>query len=158
MIGVFMKQVSLAVCCLTFALFGLSNAYSSDNHGYIQGAQSTSTEIVNQEESKQYESAASADTKNMGYEKTPVNKLGRGVSNILTFYLEIPASIMRSGKNNGDSFWSFFTGTFQGVFTSLYRGLTGVCDTITFFAPPYDKPLMEPEYAEESLSKETDKE
>jgi putative exosortase-associated protein (TIGR04073 family) len=131
--GVVMNQVSLVICFIMIVLFGSSNAYSSD----IQG------------------SPAPFNSGNMGYETTPVHKLGRGVANILTFYLEIPASELRAGECHHDTFAAFLTGTFQGIFTALYRGLTGVCDVITFFAPPYDKPLMEPEYAEESLSKET---
>jgi putative exosortase-associated protein (TIGR04073 family) len=145
-----MKQVSLVFCFISFVLLGISNAYPSGNEGYVQGqAPAVSQPIA--------PAAHVYSTANTGYQNTPVNKLGRGVSNILTFYLEIPASMLQTCKCHGDSFASLLTGTLKGVVTALYRGLTGVCDTITFFAPPYDKPIMQPEYAEQSLSQEADK-
>ena len=146
-----MKQVSLAVCFITFIFLGISDAYSSGNEGYVQGHAPA-------EVSQQSAPAAPVYTSsNTGYQNTPVNKLGRGVSNILTFYLEIPASMLQTCKCHGDSFASLLTGTLKGVVTALYRGFTGVCDTLTFFAPPYDKPLMQPEYAEQSFDAATDK-
>jgi len=35
----------------------------------------------------------------------------------------------------------------EGTITAVIRGFTGIFDALTFFAPPYDQPLMEPEYA-----------
>lgn len=146
-----MKQVSLAVSLIILGMFGVSNAYAQGNGGYVQGQAPAAPMQVAPAAPVVYT------TSNNGYQNTPVNKLGRGLSNILTFYLEIPASELQTCKCQGDSFFSFFTGTLKGVFTALYRGFTGVLDTVTFFAPPYDQPLMQPEYAEQSLDRETDK-
>jgi putative exosortase-associated protein (TIGR04073 family) len=116
------------IFCLT--LFGLSNAYAQINTD---------------------QTAAPVNAANMGYEKSPVNKLGRGILNLSTFYLEVPASIMRVSKEKTNGFYGATVGTFQGFFTALYRGGVGLVDTVTFLAPPYNKPLMDPEYAIESM-------
>jgi len=42
-------------------------------------------------------------------------------------------------------------GIVEGVYTSVFRVLTGAFDTVTFIIPPYNKPLMEPAYAVDSL-------
>jgi putative exosortase-associated protein (TIGR04073 family) len=81
--------------------------------------------------------------------KTPLNKLLRGLVNCLTFLVEIPASICDVSRTKGT--WAGCTlGVADGLFTSLLRLGTGVFDTATFLIPPYDKPLLKPEYAVES--------
>jgi len=86
----------------------------------------------------------------MRYNKTPINKIGRGVANIATFYLEVPASMFQVSKDKGELL-GLTLGFFQGMFTSLLRLTVGVYDTVTFVIPSYSKPLMSPEYATESL-------
>jgi putative exosortase-associated protein (TIGR04073 family) len=84
------------------------------------------------------------------YTDSPVNKLGRGVVNTATCWAEIPAEIFAVSKDS-DPVLGCTLGLAQGIFAGLLRGLTGIYDTLTFFAPPYDKPLMEPEYALQSV-------
>jgi hypothetical protein len=38
-------------------------------------------------------------------------------------------------------------GLLQGTVLTLVRGVTGLFEVLTFVVPPYDKPIMEPEYA-----------
>ena len=91
------------------------------------------------------------DTSSIGFQKTPINKLVRGLINTVTFLCEIPASIWDvSEKRNPIA--GFTVGTVEGMFTSAIRLGTGLWDTCTFFASPYDKPLMTPEYAFESAA------
>jgi putative exosortase-associated protein (TIGR04073 family) len=88
----------------------------------------------------------------MGYEQTPVNKLSRGVINTATCWAEIPADVARVSKATNPIVGVTY-GAVQGLFTGVVRGLLGVVDVATFFIPPYDKPLMEPEYAYERADK-----
>ncbi len=86
------------------------------------------------------------DTDNIHYENSPVNKLGRGIINTATCWAEVPASIAKVSKQT-DPFVGATLGTVEGVFTGILRGITGIFDAVTFVIPPYNKPMMEPEYA-----------
>ncbi|GEM_PF-6434375 len=90
------------------------------------------------------------DAQNMQYDRTPLNKLTRGLTNTLTCYCELPASMFRIGVEKGP-FLGFFMGTANGIVTTIFRLATGIYDTVTFLFSPYGKPLMTPEYASESL-------
>lgn len=82
----------------------------------------------------------------VSYDNSPMNKLDRGVVNTATFWAEIPADIAKVSKEK-DPFAGCTLGVVQGTFNAIVRGFTGVFDMVTFFAPPYNKPLMKPEYA-----------
>ncbi|MFA5090640.1 MAG: exosortase system-associated protein, TIGR04073 family [Candidatus Omnitrophota bacterium] len=130
-----MKITSLIICLGAILLFSSSRVYALDS----------------KENSSQVdESGAVIDTADMRYGKTPLNKLCRGVANILTFYLEVPASMFRVAEERGEILGCSL-GMFQGLFTGLLRGIVGVYDTATFIIPSYNKPLMKPEYAIQSL-------
>jgi len=132
-----MKKLVLSFCLTVLILFNLSAAFAQDKY---------QAPVVPEEEKK----AALIDTADMKYDKTPINKLGRGVANITTFYLEVPASMFRVSKEKGELV-GFTLGFFQGTLTSLLRLTAGLYDTVTFVIPSYSKPLMQPEYATESL-------
>jgi putative exosortase-associated protein (TIGR04073 family) len=85
-------------------------------------------------------------TESIQYEKSPLNKLARGVMNTATFWAEIPASVCSVSKEK-DPLSGFTLGAVQGTFNAVLRGITGMFDALTFVIPPYDKPLMEPEYS-----------
>ncbi len=89
------------------------------------------------------------DTRLMTLAKTPVNKLMRGLVNSLTCLLELPASICDVTKRKGGLAGATL-GVADGFFTSFMRLGTGLFDTVTFLIPPYDKPLLKPEYAIDS--------
>ena len=80
------------------------------------------------------------------YSKTPINKLERGVINMATFWLELPAEVAKVTKEQ-DPAAGATVGVVNGVFTSAVRGATAIYDTATFFVPSYTKPAMKPEYA-----------
>jgi putative exosortase-associated protein (TIGR04073 family) len=89
------------------------------------------------------------DTRLMTLAKTPVNKLIRGLVNSLTFLVEIPASICDVTKRKGGLAGATL-GVADGFFTSFMRLGTGLFDVVTCPIPPYDKPLLKPEYAIDS--------
>ena len=86
------------------------------------------------------------ETDQINYETTAVNKLGRGLVNTATFWAEVPAEMAKVSKNS-DPVLGCTLGVAQGTVNALIRGVTGVFDAVTFLVPPYDKPLMRPEYA-----------
>lgn len=87
------------------------------------------------------------------YTKSPANKLGRGLVNTATCWTEIPGEMARI-SNKTDPLVGGTVGLLQGTFLALVRGVTGLYDTLTFVIPPYDKPVMEPEYGIKKADKE----
>jgi putative exosortase-associated protein (TIGR04073 family) len=83
---------------------------------------------------------------------TPMHKLERGLVNICTFPLELPASMISVADEKGEIF-GFIIGAVEGLAASVFRAVSGAYDTLTFFIPSYSKPIMEPEYALQSLEK-----
>ncbi|GAB4312599.1 MAG: hypothetical protein Kow0059_03250 [Candidatus Sumerlaeia bacterium] len=76
-----------------------------------------------------------------------MEKLGRGMVNILTGWVEIPKNIAKKWRET-DPFTGFVVGSIKGVGWGFARTMVGVYETITFpFPVPRDyQPIMEPEY------------
>ena len=130
-----MKKYALIYCLAVVILLSFTNAYASESQKQACGEK---------------EPSALINTADMRYTKTPLNKLQRGAFNLSTCFLEVPASVFRVSKEKGE-FIGFFVGPIQGLFTTLLRAATGIYDIVTFPIPAYDKPLMQPEYAFDSL-------
>jgi putative exosortase-associated protein (TIGR04073 family) len=92
------------------------------------------------------EESSSFDTADIQYQNSPVNKLGRGLVNTATCWAEIPGEFARVSNETNPAI-GLTLGFAQGTINAIIRGAVGILDTLTFFAPPYDKPLMQPEYA-----------
>lgn len=76
-----------------------------------------------------------------------MEKLGRGLVNILTGWVEIPKNIAKKWRET-DPFTGFVVGGIKGIGWGFARTMVGVYETVTFpFPIPRDyQPLMEPEY------------
>ena len=86
------------------------------------------------------------DADKIPYRTKAINKLDRGIVNTATFWLEVPAEVAKVSKEQ-DPFMGATVGLVHGLITSVVRAGTAAFDTVTFFVPPYDKPVMKPEYA-----------
>ncbi len=86
------------------------------------------------------------DRDEIAYNQTPINKLERGIINMATFWLELPAEVAKVSKEQ-DPAAGATVGVVNGVCTSAVRGATAIYDTATFFVPSYTKPAIKPEYA-----------
>lgn len=80
------------------------------------------------------------------YSESSLNKLERGVINMATFWLELPAEVAKVSDEQ-DPAAGATVGVVNGVITSAIRGVTAIYDTVTFPVPSYTKPVMKPEYA-----------
>lgn len=77
---------------------------------------------------------------------SPASKGGIGAMNTLTAWADIPTEMQKVGEEQNDVFAACTLGLVQGVVYSIQRGTAGVYDMATFGLPPYDEPMMEPEY------------
>lgn len=76
---------------------------------------------------------------------TAATKLGNGLGNMLTGWMEIPRKISEVSSEQ-DAFAGITIGTLTGACYGTGRTAAGVLDAGTFVFPPYDKPIMEPVY------------
>jgi len=141
-----MKNSLIGMGVIFFVLFTLSYAYSLDAQANTADAKQPAA--VQGSDKKEPLNTADMSTT---YGKTPFNKLTRGVFNMSTFYFEIPAGAIRVSKEKDNCFIGSTIGTAQGFFACILRAVTGVFDTVTFLIPPYNKPIMQPEYTVQSL-------
>lgn len=73
------------------------------------------------------------------------DKLGRGVVNFFTGWLEVPKQIGET-SHESNVFVGLTWGTVKGAGYGIARMGTGALDGVTFPIPPYGKPIMEPKY------------
>lgn len=73
------------------------------------------------------------------------DKLGRGLINGATGWMEYPKQIVETSKEHNIAV-GLTWGQIKGVAYGVARTGLGVYDTGTFYLPPYDKPVMEPKY------------
>ncbi len=86
------------------------------------------------------------DADEIPYSNSPINKLDRGLINGASFWMELPAEVAKVSKEQNPAM-GLTVGVVQGTITSFVRAGEAIFDTFTFFAPPYNKPVMRPEYA-----------
>lgn len=74
-------------------------------------------------------------------------KMGRGIVNVLTGWIEIPKNVAREWRET-DPFTGLILGTIKGIGWGFGRTISGVYEIITFpFPIPRNyEPLMMPEY------------
>ena len=80
--------------------------------------------------------------------KGPIEKLGRGIANVLTCPFEIPKGIGDVDEEKG-MFAAYTWGILQGTVNTLKRAVVGVFEVATFPIPipaDYKPVLTDPEY------------
>ena len=85
----------------------------------------------------------------------PATKLGRGLANFFTGWLEIPAEIGRQLQKKGEVA-AAFVGPVLGLCKAVGRTAVGVYETVTFPfpVPPGYKSVLEQEFVMQSQSLE----
>ena len=81
------------------------------------------------------------------YAQDPFTKLGRGVANLLTGWVEIPKNVYTTSTEQ-NAFVGITGGLFKGIGAGVIRTGAGAVEIITFpfpTAPDYG-PILQPEY------------
>ncbi|MBI5368716.1 MAG: exosortase system-associated protein, TIGR04073 family [Planctomycetes bacterium] len=130
---------------LAAALFALGPRTAAADDERPRGEPARSTPL---REVQAPEETSAWDRPDVGTESTVakmVAKLGRGLVNILTGWLELPKQIIRTSKTDG-VLTGMTVGLGKGVGMAVGRTAAGVLETAFFFAPfPGEyKPLIEP--------------
>ena len=74
------------------------------------------------------------------------NKFGRGATNILTGWVEIPKTFMITTKANSNNFvLGIVAAVFQGGAKAIARTLSGICDIVTAPIAPEKGPFIQPD-------------
>ena len=74
-----------------------------------------------------------------------LDKLGRGLMNGATGFCEYPKQIVETSKEHNVGV-GLTWGQLKGIGMGVARHGLGAYDVATFYLPPYDKPVLEPEY------------
>jgi putative exosortase-associated protein (TIGR04073 family) len=82
-----------------------------------------------------------------GHAGTPLRKLGRGLANVTTGFLEVPGRIVEETRKR-PPIEGTALGFVEGVGGIIPRELVGVYEVVTspFPAPPDYRPILEPEF------------
>ncbi|MBN3037839.1 MAG: exosortase system-associated protein, TIGR04073 family [Candidatus Omnitrophica bacterium] len=78
------------------------------------------------------------------FAENALSKLGRGLVNGATGFCEYPKQIVETSKEHNAAV-GLTWGQLKGVGMGVARHALGAYDTATFYLPPYDKPVLEPE-------------
>lgn len=78
-------------------------------------------------------------------EDNALTKLGRGLNNTLTGWIEVPDHIYNVSQEE-NIFMGLTYGSVKGTAHCVARTSAGAIESGTFIFPDYDKPLMEPKY------------
>ncbi|MDD5282351.1 MAG: exosortase system-associated protein, TIGR04073 family [Candidatus Omnitrophica bacterium] len=127
-----MKNLILVLSVLVLIFGGLTIGYCYDNEADGEYTFNSPPVEIDRDE--------------IPYGNSAINKLERGVINMATFWMEIPAEVAKVSKEQ-DPAAGVTVGVVNGVITSAIRGVTAIYDTATFPVPSYTKPAMKPEYA-----------
>jgi len=125
-----MKAITFVVCILLFQVLVTTDIFGEDS--------------VSKPKAPEYQPPL-VDSKDTDFERTPLNKLARGLVNLAFFWLEVPIQMGKTAKEENE-FVGGTVGLAKGAFIGVLRFGTGVLDMVTFIIPPYNRPLMEPEY------------
>jgi len=81
------------------------------------------------------------------YAGNPIEKLGRGITNTATGWIEIPKEIGRNAEKSGDMA-GLVVGPLKGLTKAISRTAVGIYDLLTFLIPlpRHYEPVIEPEY------------
>ena len=79
------------------------------------------------------------------YDQNAGTKFARGVTNGVTSLIEIPKQIYLVSKER-EPITGITYGMVKGVAYAILRIAEGVYDVVFFAIPPYDQPLMDPEF------------
>lgn len=79
-------------------------------------------------------------------------KLGMGIANVVTGFVEIPKTMIVTGKREGATY-GVTAGFFTGIVHAIGRTLSGAVDIATFYVPT--TPIVRPPYIWEDFNRET---
>jgi putative exosortase-associated protein (TIGR04073 family) len=86
------------------------------------------------------------------YPRNAGEKLGNGIANIVTGFVEIPKTMIVTSHNDGIAY-GMTNGFFVGLVHAVGRTLSGAFDVATFIVPT--TPLVEADYIWQDFDKET---
>ena len=87
------------------------------------------------------------------YNNSPMTKVGAGVNNTATCYMDVPLEVAKVSEEQ-NAFTGWTAGLVGGIGKGLVRGASGIAEIVTSPLPPYDKPMIKTDYQTEDPNKE----
>ncbi|MBM3244648.1 MAG: exosortase system-associated protein, TIGR04073 family [Candidatus Omnitrophica bacterium] len=141
-----MRSAILAVLIITFMLAPML---------YAQTGEVAATGALNLKNFNNYINSAVERDMNLvkatedAYYDSPADKLGTGMINAATAWADIPQQI---GKTTGEHnvLVGMTYGFGKGIVSGIKRGVSAAYDMSTCGLPPYDKPMVRPEFTSDN--------
>ncbi|MDI6605993.1 MAG: exosortase system-associated protein, TIGR04073 family, partial [Candidatus Omnitrophota bacterium] len=143
-----MKRILVVILAVMFMVPAMTTIYAQSGQDALMGLTPYKMLLPRSQEPQPTETSAFLKEVNADYiyyNNSPVTKGSDGLINATTFWAEVPKEVYDTTADsnilNGITF-----GFARGLIYGFGRGVAGVVDTTTFLLPPYDEPLVEPEY------------
>jgi len=138
-----MKSLLILICAVALVFCGVQLIYAQPMEAIP--AMNLYYAMPSRAEGTFLESINGPKIKAAQQQDTGLNKMGDGVINATTFWMDVPNEVIETSEQSNIIVASTY-GFGKGVVKGLARGAAGVADTATLGMLPSDKPLMEPEY------------
>lgn len=143
-----MKRIIGVMLALIFMIPAFTSVYGQGGQDALMGLTPYKLPLPRSEQAQPPDTSAFLGEVNADYiyyDNSPVTKGSDGLLNATTFWAEMPREVYDTSADsnilNGVTF-----GFARGLIYGFGRGIAGVVDTTTFILPPYDEPLVEPDY------------
>ncbi|MFH0762517.1 MAG: exosortase system-associated protein, TIGR04073 family [Candidatus Omnitrophota bacterium] len=143
-----MKKILIVILAVIFMIPAAKTGYAQGAQDALMGLTPYKMPLLRSEQVQPLDSSAFLKEVNADYiyyNDSPVAKGSDGVINAATFWAEVPQEVYDTTADsnilNGITF-----GFARGLIYGFGRGIAGVVDTVTCIVPPYDEPLVEPQY------------
>ncbi|MBC8436609.1 MAG: exosortase system-associated protein, TIGR04073 family [Candidatus Omnitrophica bacterium] len=143
-----MKRIFVFILAVIFMMPATTAIYAQGGQDALMGLTPYKLPLPRSEQPQPPETSAFLREVNADYiyyNNSPVTKGSEGLINATTFWAEVPKEVYDTTADsnilNGITF-----GFARGLIYGFGRGVAGVVDTTTFIMPPYDEPLVEPQY------------
>ncbi|MCU0652232.1 MAG: exosortase system-associated protein, TIGR04073 family [Candidatus Omnitrophica bacterium] len=143
-----MKALLVLICILSLALPAAAFAQTGEEAGLVShqlrdfqqyNPQMIKPTIISSDFLK------AVNKEQMTYQDSPIEKGGVGTINTLTVWTDIPREMFKTSEES-NMLMGATIGFGKGIMYAFARGAAGLYDITTCGLPPYDKPLVKPEY------------
>lgn len=152
-----MKRITVLILAVLILFCSETGLYAQGGQDALMGLTPNTIFLPRSEQSQPMETRVFLEEVNspedIYYNDSPVTKGSGGLVNVTTFWAEVPKEIYDTTADsnilNGLTF-----GFVRGLIYGFGRGAAGVIDTTTCAVPPYDDPIVQPEYKVSNPQKE----
>ncbi len=144
-----MKRILVFILAVIFMLPATVSLYAQGGQDALMGLTPYKMPLPRSEQPQPTDTRAFLQDVNspadIYYNDSPVTKGSDGLINVTTFWTEVPKEVYETTADS-NILNGITLGLGRGLVYGFGRGAAGIVDTTTCVIPPYDDPIVEPEY------------